>query len=78
MEIEMRGLFAALANFMLPWVLEVFLACSGNLRYWPKADTSSAVGPKPRAGHYKDLTETGNRARKSDCRKSIRLQKFLM
>ena len=31
----------------LPWVPEVFLACDGNFR----------------AGHYKDLTETGNRAR---------------
>ena len=44
--------------FRLPWVPEVFLSCSGNFRCWPKADTSSA------AGHYKDLTETGNRARK--------------
>ena len=26
----------------LPWVPEVFLACGGNLRCWPKADTSSA------------------------------------
>ena len=49
--------------FILPWVPEVFLACSGNFRCWPKADTSSAVG-RSRAGHYKDLTETGNRARK--------------
>ena len=44
----------------LPWVPEVFLACGGNFR---------CVGrrPKPRAakpGHYKDLTETGNRDRK--------------
>ena len=29
---------------LLPWVPEVFLACSGNFRCWPKADTSSAVG----------------------------------
>ena len=35
----------------VPWVPEVFLACGGNFRCWPK-------------GHYKDLTETGNRARK--------------
>ena len=50
----------------LPWVPEVFLACGGNFRCWPKADTSSAVGRSHefRAGHYKDLTETGNRARK--------------
>ena len=41
--------------FILPWVPEVFLACSGNFRCWPKAEA---------AGHYKDLTETGNRARK--------------
>ena len=41
---------------LLRWVSEVFLASGGNFRCWPKADTSS--------GHYKDLTETGNRARK--------------
>ena len=41
--------------FALPWVPEVFLACGGNFRCWPKAF---------RVGHYKDLTETGNRARK--------------
>ena len=28
----------------LPWVPEVFLACGGNFRCCPKADTSSAVG----------------------------------
>ena len=28
----------------LPWVTEVFLACGGNFRCWPKVDTSSAVG----------------------------------
>ena len=28
----------------IPWVPEVFLACSGNFRCWPEADTSSAVG----------------------------------
>ena len=28
----------------IPWVPEVFLACGGNFRCWPKADTSSAVG----------------------------------
>ena len=27
----------------LPWVPEVFLACGGNFRCWPKADTSSAA-----------------------------------
>ena len=36
---------------LLPWVPEVFLACGGNFRCWPKANTSSAK-------------ETGNRARK--------------
>ena len=29
---------------LIPWVPEVFLACGGNFRCWPKADTSSAVG----------------------------------
>ena len=41
---------ALLNGAELPWVPEVFLACGGNFRCWP--------------GHYKDLTETGNRARK--------------
>ena len=44
------------ARLLIRWVPEVFLACGRNFRCWPKADTSS--------GHYKDLTETGNRARK--------------
>ena len=56
---------------------EVFLACGGNFRCRPKADRASAIGRSHerrsrekkkkkafRAGHYKDLTETGNRARK--------------
>ena len=29
---------------VLPWVPEAFLACGGNFRCWPKADTSLAVG----------------------------------
>ena len=28
----------------IPWVPEVFLACGGKFRCWPKADTSSTVG----------------------------------
>ena len=47
---------------VIPWAPEVFLVCGGNFRCWPKTDTSSA--PSSRAGHYKDLTETENRARK--------------
>ena len=46
---------------------EVFLVCVGNFRCWPKADTSSALSQSHQrrsAGHYKDLTEAGNRARK--------------
>jgi len=49
-----------MAGNCVPWVPEVFLACGGNFR----------------TGHYKDLTETGNRARKvsgtqgSNCAKS--------
>ena len=27
----------------VPWVPEVFRACGGNFRCWPKADISSAV-----------------------------------
>ena len=44
----------------LPCVPEVFLACGGNFRCWPKAEATSGEA----ASHYKDLTETGNRARK--------------
>ena len=56
-----------------PGYQRFFLACGGNFRCWPKADTSLAVGRSHerrsrrktlRAGHYKDLTETGNRPRK--------------
>ena len=55
-----------LTCWTLPWVPEFFLVCDGNFRCWPKADTSSAVGRSHefRAGHYKDLTETGNCAGK--------------
>ena len=39
----------------LPWVPEVLLACGGNFRCWPKADTSSAVwarlSPSSRSRH---------------------------
>ena len=38
----------------------------GYQRFFSRAAGIFGVGrrPKPRAGHYKDLTETGNRARK--------------
>ena len=52
---------------VIPWVPEAFLAYGGNFRCWPKADISSAEATSGEtfcAGHYKDLTETGNRARK--------------
>ena len=29
---------------IIPWVPQVFLACGGKFRCWPKADMSSAVG----------------------------------
>ena len=48
-----------LKEWHIPWVPEAFFAYGGNFRCWPKADTWSF-----RAGHYKDLTETGHRARK--------------
>ena len=50
----------------LPWVPEVFLACGGNFRCRPKSNTASAVGRRreKNVGHFQDLTETGNRARK--------------
>ena len=38
--------FFFLALFRVPWVPEVFLACSGNFWCWPKADTSSAEAIK--------------------------------
>ena len=48
----------------LPWVPEVFLTCGRNFRCRPKADAASAVGRRreKNAGHFQDLTETGNRA----------------
>ena len=59
------------------WVPEVFLACGGNFRCWPKADTSSAVARShERRSHYKDLTETGNRARKVSDTQGIRPEIF--
>ena len=41
-------------------------AYPGYQRFFSRAAGIFGVGrrPKPRAGHYKDLTETGNRARK--------------
>ena len=76
----MRLQIKSLLVCSVPWVLDVFIACGGNFRCWPKADTSSAVGRSHErrscektfrfsagkafhAGHYEDLTETGNRAR---------------
>ena len=34
-------LFWWLLSHVIPWVPGVFLACGGNFRCWPKADTSS-------------------------------------
>ena len=46
-------------------VPEVFLACGGNFSVLAEGRHIFGHRPKPRAaGHYKDLTETGNRARK--------------
>ena len=54
-------IFEITASLSLPWVPEVFLACGGNFPCWPKAEATSGEAAR---GHYKDLTETGNRARK--------------
>ena len=48
----------------IPWIPEVFLACGGNFRCWPKADTSSAVGRSGERRRLWQKPETGNRARK--------------
>ena len=46
-------------------VPEVFLACGGNFSVLAEGRHILGHRPNPRAaGHYKDLTETGNRARK--------------
>ena len=45
------GYLVTVPTALLPWVPEVFLACSRSHE-------------RRSAGHYKDLTETGNRARK--------------
>ena len=55
----MLGFFALIYK-PLSWIPEVFLAYGGNFRWWPKAEATSSEA----ASHYKDLTETGNRARK--------------
>ena len=48
------GHFSSGVVAAVPWEPEVFLSCGRNFRCWLKAEA---------AGHYKDLTETGNRAR---------------
>ena len=65
-----------MAASQLPWIPEVLLACGGNFRCWPKADTSSALGRSHERRSreknfsrrslylYKDLKESRNRARK--------------
>ena len=45
-----------LMPLIIPWVPEVFLACGGNFRCWPKADTSSAVG----RSHERRATSRGS------------------
>ena len=45
----------------LPWVPEVFLACGGIFGVGRRTKPREKLF---RAGHYKDLTETGNRAKK--------------
>ena len=51
---------------VVPWVPEVFLACGGNFRCWPKAEAT------------KDLTETGNRARKVSGTQGTPVAKFAL
>ena len=36
--------FYSVTWFQVRWVPEVFLACGGNFRCWPKSDTSLVVG----------------------------------
>ena len=46
---------------LVPWVPEVFLACDGNFRCWPKAEPTSGE-------------ETGNCARKVSGTQGMTLQ----
>ena len=46
---------ALLFRRIVPWVPEVFLACSGNFRCWLKADTSSKTWQKPETALEKSL-----------------------
>ena len=55
---------SVLSGVEVPWVPEVFPACGGNFQCLPKAEAARAESRAFRAGHCKDLTETGNRARK--------------
>ena len=65
----MRLQIKSLLVCSVPWVPEVFIACGGNFRCWPKGEAARktfrfSTRKAFRAGHYEDLTETGNRARK--------------
>ena len=54
-------LFYIYFMILLPWVPEVFLACDGNFRCWPKAEPTSSE-------------ETGNCARKVSGTQGMTLQ----
>ena len=43
----------ALAWSILPWVPEVFLACGGNFRCWPKPETALEKSLAPRVGQFR-------------------------
>ena len=43
---------------LIPRVPDVFLACGGDFRCWPKAE---AARKNFRAGHYKDLQKLAHR-----------------
>ena len=67
--VRLRG--SCLSSY-LPFVPKVFLAWGENFRCRPKAEATNGKAARKtsgterafRAGHYKDLTETGTRARK--------------
>ena len=78
---DFRQFFVASSD-CYPGYQRFFSRAAGIFGVWPKADTSSAVGRSherrsrvtiKRAGHYKDLTETGNRARNVSGTQGIRL-----
>ena len=79
-EEKLSPIFAALVLTLIPWVPEVFLARRMDfldlncLAIGSAPSKKSRSGPEVfRAGHNRDMTDTGNRARKTSGTQGITL-----